>query len=286
VIDPDPATEVAGRELTLADRDWLTSRLPAALRPPAEYAFANLYLFRARHRYRIVTGEVPHLSGITYDGLRHALPLAPLDRAGADALLADHDCLFPFGGDGPGLAQALGLACRSHDADSDYVYDAARIAKLSGSKARRAQARAFELEQSPSVHPITRETGAELEHVVAGWIADIGRDATSTDLAECREAIAMAASLGLDGALVRTGAGEPVAFLLASRRADGEHIVHFAKARRAHSGAYPWMFARYAETSGAGRLNFEQDLGNPGFAQSKRSYGPIERRPKYRIAHG
>lgn len=276
---------VASREIELVDRDWLPARLPDEARPPAEYAFANLFLFRARHRYRIVEGPVPHLSGVTYDGERHALPLVQLDSAGAAVLLADHDCLFPFGAEGVEMATRLGLACRAVDADSDYIYDAARLAALDGAKVRRSQARSFEVEHSPSYHALAPGTAGALEGILEGWQADVGREPESTDLAECRQAIAMADTLGLAGALVRIGAGEPVAFLLGSGRADGEHVIHFAKGRRAYSAAYPWLFSRYAAASGAMRINFEQDLGNHGFAQSKRAYAPAGRRKKYRLFH-
>ncbi len=272
-----------GRVLVATDHGWLSARLPAAERPPSEYAFANQFLFRKRHRYRIVTAPFPHLIGITYDGQRHALPLAPMDPAAADSLLNTYDCLYPFGAEGIALADMLGLVCRYEPADSDYIYDAVRMTALDGAKTRRSQARTYAIEQRPTFYPLSPETMDEMQHVLAGWLADIDRDAAATDFAECREAISMAIALDLAGALIRTGTGEPVAFMLASRRGDGEHVVHFAKGRRAHSSAYPWMFARYAAVSGATRLNFEQDLGNPGFAQSKRSYAPIELRPKYRL---
>jgi hypothetical protein len=277
------AAEEPGRLLRLSDREWISARLSAASGAPAEYEFANLFLFRARHAYRLVDGPIPHLRGMTYDGQRHALPLAPLDRASADNLLDTNDCLFPLGREALELAATLGLACGFSAEDSDYVFDAARLAGLHGAKTRRAQARAFAATRAPTAHTVTRALADEMMRVLEGWFADVDRDADATDLAECRDAIGNLAALGLRGALVRTGEDEPVAFLLASARTDGEHVIHFAKGRRAHDGAYPWLFARYAAASGAKRLNFEQDLGNPGFAQSKRSYAPAELRAKYRL---
>ena len=52
----------------------------------------------SEHRYRFTDGPWPWISGLTYDGEHHAMPLFALDQAPAgviDALLAQHDCLDP-----------------------------------------------------------------------------------------------------------------------------------------------------------------------------------------------
>jgi len=68
--------------------------------------------------------------------------------------------------------------------------------------------------------------------------------------------------------------------------ADGSRIVHYAKGRRAYAGAYPWMFAHYAAQAGVARINFEQDLGKPGFAQAKRAFAPAAKLRKFRLKRG
>jgi hypothetical protein len=169
------------------------------------------------------------------------------------------------------------------EADSDYWYDGAAMAQMRLTKARRALGLAFSAEFEPRFERWNAAVAAEADVVLQGWLDDVRRAAGDTDFDECREAISLAGDLGLEGALVRTGEGEAVAFLLASCRDDGVRVIHFAKGRRAYSGAYPWLFANYAKESGAKLLNFEQDLGNPGLAQSKRSYRPIEQRKKWRL---
>jgi len=248
----------------------------------SEYSAANLYLYRGRHHYRFHSEPAPHVTGRTYDGVRHALPLALLDRDGAEALLDAVDCIGPVGD--PALAARLGLALGWNDDDSDYVYAAERLAILDGAKAKRSQARAFEEEEvRPRLLPIDPDDIGDALTVLAGWSEDVGKGEGDTDLAECREALALMAPLGLEGWLVEIAGAAPVAFLLAGRGADGSHIVHFAKGRRAYAGAYPWMFARFAARVGTGWINFEQDLGKPGFAQAKRAFAPAQRLRKYRL---
>jgi hypothetical protein len=248
----------------------------------SEYSLANLYLYRGRHAYVFRETPVPHVLGTTYDGETHALPLAPLGLDEAEALLADVDCIGPVGAIGPSLAERLGLAIGWNEDDSDYVFDAARLATLSGAKTKRAQARAFETAVRPAFEPIDARHLPFAFDVLEGWSGDVGKTATETDLFECREALQLMKPLGLEGWLVLVG-DEPAAFLLAGPSADGGKIIHFAKGRRAKSAAYPWMFSRYAAAIGSGWINFEQDLGNPGFAQAKRAFAPMARLRKYRL---
>ena len=272
----------AGRALQLGDADRIRAALPGGAFHPAEYAFANLWLFRRVHDYQLLEFPVLHLRGRTYDGKVHALPLSRPDRAEAAAMFETGvDCLYPYGEDGPELAQSLGLDAHFKEADSDYWFRGADMASLSAAKTRRSQARQYEAEHSPVFEEWHAGLAPVALAVLEGWAQDITRPAEETDVAECREAITIAGELGLVGGLVRVG-DDPIAFLLASESGDAR-IVHFAKGRRAHSHAYPWMFSTFAARSEANWINFEQDLGIPGLAQSKRAYGPNNVQPKYRL---
>lgn len=273
---------IPGTPLTLSHRARISALLAATGSPLSEYTFPNLFLFRERHHYRFVDGPKPYILGTTYDGERHVMPLTAIDTQSV-ALLEFADCLYPVGQDGPTLAARLGLSCAWNEDDSDYVYDADRLSILAGAKAKRSHARAFERDEAPVALPIDAERAPLAEAVLAGWRTDVGRTDAETDFVICREALALRETLGLEGLLAMTGAGDPVAFLLASAAPDGTRIVHFAKSRRVHAGAYPWMFRHYAATCGANRLNFEQDLGKPGFARAKRALAPAGQLRKYRL---
>ena len=283
IASASPATTPEeGDPLSLAHADRLLPLLAATGSALSEYSLANLLLFRHRHDYRFIEAPLSHIRGMTYDGERHAMPLAPIDAAGARELLRSCDCIAPLGEGAPELAARLGLVCDWNEADSDYVYDADRLATLAGAKAKRAQAQAFEHEARPDAVPIHEGNAALAEVVLRGWFGDVGRAVEDTDFDECREALALRGALGLEGLVVMVR-DQPVAFLLSGLGADGNRIVHFAKGRRAFPGAYPWMFARYAATASVPRLNFEQDLGKPGFAQAKRALAPAARLRKYRL---
>jgi uncharacterized protein len=257
----------------------LSALLRATPRTPSEYTLANLYLYRKRHAYRLVNGESPFLLGRTYDGALHALPLCPLDEAVAMRMLEGVDCIYPLAEE---EVRSLSVDGRflfdDREADGDYLYDANRLARLAGAKAKRAQAAAFEL-QEPRVQPFEAEAARA---VLAGWLDDAGRGGDHADAHECAEAIASCDELGLSGRVVYL-ADDPVAFLLAGPPRGEDRVVHFAKGRHRHAGAYPWMFAHFAAKCGTPLLNFEQDLGHAGLAQAKRALGPVAKVRKYRL---
>ena len=277
------AAEDSGR-VCLADRARIEHALGMRGPVPSEYCFANIYLFRERHTYRFVADPMPHLRGTTYDGAIHALPLIPLDASAlADLAQSGIDCIYPLSAKMPDGLVPTGWRQEFVEADSDYWYDGAAMAQMRFTKPRRAEGLAFTAEFQPRFERWSAAAAADAHAVLEGWLDDVGRNAGDTDFDECREAVSLAGELGLEGALVRTAHGQAAAFLLASRREDGVRVIHFAKGRRVYSGAYPWLFANYAKASGARLLNFEQDLGNPGLAQSKRSYRPVKLRKKWRL---
>ena len=280
-MSPDVPTSI--EPLELRHQGLVTDLLRSTGSPLSEYSFANLFLFRNRHEYRFMAGEAPAVLGRTYDGERHALPLAPLSSVTIDAMLAVADCLYPLDEAFASTALDFGLTVDWREADADYVYDRARLAVLAGAKARRSQARRFAGLFSPTCEPLDHAVEADALAVLEGWMADTGRRAGETDDEACGEALGRLDDLGLAGVLVRTGEGHPAAFMISSVGASGAEIVHFAKGRRDLPGAYAWMFARFAEQSAAGELNFEQDLGRPGFAQSKQAFAPRMRRQKLRL---
>ena len=254
--------------------------------PLSESAFANLYLFRDLHRYRVVEGELPHLLGSTYDGQEAALPLFDLDAAPVDqvkALLGPSRQLYPVG-----EARAAAVADRYEggwsEADSDYVYDAARMRGLTGLKVRKAQADRFEATATPRVQPITGTADDRAAVAVLDqWLADVAKPWAATDYAACREAIEKREALGLFGLLVFAGR-EPGGFVLASEVAPDMAAIHFAKGLRSLDGVFPYMFRRFAQDhSQYAWVNFEQDLGHPGFRQAKRSYRPARMQHKFRL---
>lgn len=252
----------------------------------SDVAAANLYLFRRAHGYRLAGGALPHVSGRAYDGTRLILPLFPLAEASPAelaGLLGEDGWLYPFTPDaaaalGPGWAQS------ADPGDADYIYRRERLATLAGSHDRRRQAERFAGEGPVSTLALDAPGAVEIGRAVLDeWLAGSGKAAPATDHAACAEALDRLDALGLFGLVVLRG-GAPAGLVIASAPWPDMAIVHFAKGVRAMAGVYPWMFAKLAQAqTRADWINFEQDLGNPGFRQAKRAFGPDHLAPKLRL---
>jgi hypothetical protein len=274
-----------GRAVDRADIETLGELTAGLASPLSEFCAANLYLFRAVHDYRWAEGAFPALSGQTYDGARQLTPLIALSRSEqleAAAHLASGAVLYPIA-----ETDAQGLATTSNPADSDYLFEATDLASLRGEarKGRRNLRNQFRRAMGPRDEVLDARNAAAALVVLDGWIADVAKPWAQTDYVACREALDLQAALGLEGLISYTSAGEPAGFLLATVR-RGVAIVHFAKGRRTLLGVFPHLFSRFAEIAAARvkHLNFEQDLGNPGFRQSKRAYGPVSLLGKHRLS--
>jgi hypothetical protein len=256
--------------------------------PLSEYSFANLYLFRAVHRYSLVLHPVPHLLGVTYDGASHAMPLFRFRRTDIDVLLRFAACIFPVTEQAAGEAAAYGLRVHWNDDDSDYIYDSRKLALLEGRtlRSKRKQADSFAAKMRPVSAPLTSANLRDAEQVLELWSRQVDRPKAETDYAACREALHDFEALGLTGVLISDKGGAPCAFLVAQSLGQFSMAVHFAKGDRSHAGVYPYMFSEFAAQSGATWLNFEQDLGKPGLRRAKRALDPARLLRKYRLAAG
>ncbi len=253
--------------------------------PFSEYSLANLLLYRGVHAYRFYDEVEPFVVGVTYDGVKHAMPLQAANASYIQRMLSVSDCLYPVV---PHYAAGSKLTLeRSEwsDSDSDYLYEADGLAVLRGARKKNAQARRFEEAVSPRLRPMDESAAHAAVAVLDGWLADVGKSAAETDYHNCREALEHLHLLDLIGWLVETGSGEPAGFVLTGHSCNGDVIFHYAKGRRKFVGVYPWMFASLASRFKGRLINFEQDLGNPRFAQSKRALAPCCKLIKYRIGN-
>ncbi|HEY3696816.1 phosphatidylglycerol lysyltransferase domain-containing protein [Phenylobacterium sp.] len=280
-------TSRAGRALTLDDRGRVNAAMRAWATPLSESTFPNLYLFREVHAYRLVeTPGLPHVTGAAYDGEAIVIPLFDLAAADAGevrALLGDGRRLYPVP-EHRAAALADRYAASWNEADSDYVYDAARMGALDGLKSRRRQADRFEAAAAPAVIPIASAAETAMAAgVLDRWLADVAKPWAATDYAACREALELREALGLFGLLV-LAQGAPGGFVLASEVAPDMAAIHFAKGLRSLDGVFPFLFRQFARRYPQYALiNFEQDLGHAGFRQAKRSYAPVRLQRKFRL---
>ena len=293
---------MSAEPLLLAHRAVLAPLLAArwsAADPPettlADPWFANLWLFRAAHDWHWLRGDWPCIAGRAYDGARLLLPLFDLAAAPLPVLrtlLYGHD-------HGPGHAHDHGQD-QGHDAfgplsaaqaarlppaswafahsrdDADYLYPADQFRHYPGRLLHKKRNLLRQLRAAHEVQAVPYRTAlaADAERVLDGWMDDKAKQPGDTDDGPCRQALAQADLLALDGTIYYIG-GRAAGFVLAEATRPGVMVMRFAKGLRAHKGLYPHMFQQFCQARpGLQWLNFEQDLGLANFRQTKLSYQP------------
>lgn len=279
-LDRSQAERVSARMRALAEG--------AGAHALSEYSFTNLWLFRREHRYRFTDGPWPFISGLTYDGAHHAMPLFALDQAPPDvldALLRQHDCLYPLT-----LSQVQGLDgaryrySASRD-DADYLYPADHFRFYRGALLNKKRNLMKQLLKSHrvQVEPYGNSWQAQALTVLDGWMSDKAKPRGGADEQPCRDALQDARHLGLEG-FGYTVDGVAAGFVLAEPLQPGVYAMRFAKSLHRFKGLAQYMFHHFCcAHPEAHWLNFEQDLGLPNFRQTKQSYQPEALLDKYRL---
>lgn len=255
----------------------------------SELAFANLYLFRAVHDYRFLSGEWPCISGLAYDGSRHLMPLFELSEAPIEILrdlIQEHDCFFPVAArHTAGLSPESFLVSESRD-DSDYLYAAAAFADYAGRALakKRNLMRQFLGAHTPSSEPFGEHLAGAARDVLKEWMSQKGKAEGEADDVACLQAIDLAARFRLDG-LVYFDQGRPIGFLLTQELQPGVFVMRFAKGLDGYKGLYAYMFHHFCTRfpRPVSWLNFEQDMGLSGFRRSKMSFQPHALLSKFRV---
>ena len=284
-----------GEPLTLAHRAELEPLLAArwSSHDPPESTlsdpwFANLYLFRNVHDWRLLPGEHPCIAGRGYDGARLLIPLFELHSAplpALQALLRRHDAFAPLSDAQAARLDPARFALHSSRDDADYLYTAEQFRHYRGAVLNKKRNL---VKQLLAAHPVetlayTEALAGEARQVLSAWIEDKAKKPGETDDAACLEALATSGALGLQGFLHRID-GRAAGFVLAQRIRPGVHVMRFAKGLSAFNGIYQHMFEHFCRaTPDAHWLNFEQDLGLANFRQTKLSYQPVALLTKHRV---
>ncbi len=254
----------------------------------SDFFFSNLYLFRSAHAYQLRPGDWPSISGLTYDGVRHVLPLFALHQASpADLkrLLGTHDCFYPVTAEVVAQLDPEQFDITAHAADADYLYPADHFRHYRGDLLHKKKNQMRQLLDRGEVSSqALRSTHLDDAHqVLAQWLHDKHKTAHEADAPACQEALRLMHALHLEGAVYYLD-GQPIGFLLAQHISPTVAVMRFAKGMDAYTGVYQFMFHDFCMRRPALQwVNFEQDLGLPNFRQTKRSYNPSQLIQKYRV---
>ncbi len=280
------------RPLELGDKA-LFDALFAELQPRiSEFTFANLYLFRRAHDYRLSRiGGAVVVQGKRYTGERFFFPPFGADTGQAaetflheGVTMAAADQHFA---DGFGARPDIEVV---EDRDSfDYLYLRSALADLSGNRYHKKKNRVnyFVNRHEHTVEPYGTQHREGCLALLDEW-RRVREKMESPSLAEeamaAAEALELADVLGLQGIVVLVG-GAVKGFVLGEKLNDDTSVCHFEKADQFLEGLYQLIdreFCRLLFTE-CTYVNREQDLGEPNLREAKLSYHPVELVKKFII---
>lgn len=261
----------------------------------SEYTFANLYLFRDKHDYRLINdNERLFLSGVTYDGKTFLMPLYDLsedkNNIYLDNLLklaVDYDMIYPIPEKWLFKFTIEGFAISRSENDSDYLYEIDTFAFYPGRKLHGKRNLVTQLLRNYEIE-ILRLNDENSHHaidILKKWQNEVGNDKELTDFEPCLGALQNIERLNQIGYIFFIN-GIPKGFVLGEQYNEKYCVIHFAKADNAVKGLYQYMFSVFAQYNKEKRcsfINLEQDLGKDGLRAMKKSYCPVEMLAKYRI---
>ena len=280
------------REIALEDKPLL-DRLFLELQPRiSELTFANLFLFRKVHDYRLtLVGDAVVALALGYDGSRYFLPPLGGDVGAATLQLLDGG-LTLYGADDPFLERYLhagGLEVVPDRNNFDYLHLKQDMALLNGKEYHKKKNRVnyFMVRHRYEVELYRR---GHLEGALAlleEWRRvrmSMAPSPVQGEVEGAAEALMLHEELGLSGVVLSVD-GALKGFALGERLNRTTAVCHFEKGDLFMEGLYQLLdreFSRLLFTD-CQYLNREQDLGELSLRQAKLSYHPLQLVVKYRV---
>jgi len=258
----------------------------------SELTFANLYLFRKAHDYRLTrVGDAVVALARGYDGSSYFLPPFCGEIGGATLELLDAG-LTLYGADDPFLQSYLhmgGLEVSADRDNFDYLHLKQEMALLSGKEYHKKKNRVnyFMVRHRYQVeiyHPGHLEGALSLLEEWRRIRSTMAPSSLHGEVEGAQEALRLHEELGLSG-VVLTVEGVVKGFALGERLNRDTAVCHFEKGDLFMEGLYQLLdreFSRLLFTD-CQYLNREQDLGELSLRQAKLSYHPIRLVEKYRV---
>jgi len=271
--------------LTLELRPDLHERLRRLTEGISEFTFANLYLFRERHQYRLtmLADDLPAIIGRDADAPFFMLPFGLPDTELLARLFSDQVCMKCVTEARKTVLENLGYAVTEDRDNFDYLYKRFDLADLKGRKfsKKRNMVNAFINNYEYIGKPLLDEHIPEALEVLEQWRAEHGKEG---DYHAAREALEKSWDLQLCGGIFYVD-NRPAAYSLGEELANGTcFVVHFEKALQSYKGLYQFINQSFAAILPEiyTTINREQDLGDAGLRQAKESYQPAGFVKKYR----
>jgi len=271
--------------LTLDLRPYLHERLRRLPEGISEFTFANLYLFRDKHNYRLtmLEDDLPALFGKDGNNAFFMLPFGLPDMQTLAQLFTDHATQKCVTESQKKALESFGYTVMEDRDNFDYLYNRSDLAELPGRKysKKRNMVNAFIHNHEYTGKPLLDEHIPQALSILEQWRKENDEEG---DYTAAREALERAWELQLCGGIYYVG-NRPVAYSLGEELANAtSFVVHFEKAVQGYKGLYQFINQAFAAILPDiyDTINREQDLGDEGLRHAKHSYQPSGYVMKYR----
>lgn len=277
-------------EVDLSHQEMLTNKFRLLGASFSEYNFANIYLFRGIHQYKLYFRNDLFIKGMARDGSTFLLPTFSLAKhfpsSECKDWLHEVDYLFPIPEEWLPYFDSSIFKFSYSENDSDYLYSREKMQQYPGRHldGMRNLVKHFLATYAVESYPLTRERAADALLILDQWQHVQDPDEGKTDYGPCKEALSLMDVLQLNGQIVYVD-HTPAGFILGQFANHNQYLVHFMKANKSLKGIYQYLYQALANAlpDTVKFLNLEQDLGIPQVRQNKQSYQPNKLLHKYRI---
>lgn len=252
----------------------------------SEFTFANIWLFRKTHRYRVsrLKDSAVFIIGSDADVRFFMLPFGAPKEENLPKLFADFAYMKCAGEADATRMTALGYTVTEDSNNFDYLYLRKELAELSGRRFHKKKnlVNLFLSTYSCDVKPLVEANVKDALEVLDGWLTEHGE---AGDYEAAKEALVNMETLALCGGIFYVN-GVGAAFILGEELTADTFVIHFEKARGGYHGLLPYLNRSFAELLPAKYVyvNREQDLGDEGLRHSKQSYRPVGFVKKYKVS--
>ncbi|MCX7991535.1 MAG: phosphatidylglycerol lysyltransferase domain-containing protein [Proteobacteria bacterium] len=274
--------------LNLSHKELLYDKLRNIDTMISEYSFANLYLFRKVHQYKVITDKEIFIEGVTYDGYKYLMPTKPIDKIDSDYLKEiskDYSFIFPV--DEKWVENLINLKKDFREGDSDYIYLKEKIKTYPGKSLHNKKnlLNFFLREYKAESKALIAERMDDAKYILEEWQKESGQPKEETDYYSLTEAFDLYDELVICGIIYYVN-NEPAGFVIGEERGLNMFLLHFAKGLTKYKGIYQYIFHSFAEVlpDRYTYLNFEQDLDKENLRISKQSYHPEFMVKKLRVS--
>jgi hypothetical protein len=275
------------REVTLELRGALHPLFKRLSSPISEHTFANIYLFRLAHSYRVSAieggpGENKLLISGVDDG--EGFFMLPFGLPGKDALerfLSDFRFMKSVSGEDARRLVEMGYRAEEDRDNFDYLYLREELVKLSGRKFHKKKnlVNAFLGEHSCVGRPLL--ASGDARRVLDEWRRT---SPVPGDYGAAAEALELTEELQLCGAMYYVD-DSPAAWVLGEELKPDTFVVHFEKGIEGVKGLLQFVNQSFTAIlpEKYTYVNWEQDLGDEGLRHAKMSYRPSGFVKKFRV---